>query len=74
MTQRYTVYSVLGDGNPFNVLTTEDPREALDALDLECEKYRGQRDRSDHAHGIFDPDDEERGDITLDAEEALNGR
>lgn len=71
MAQRYTVYTVLGDGNPFDVLTTEDPREALDMLDQQHLLYQGFRHR---CHGIFDPDDEERGDITVVAEELIGLR
>lgn len=63
---RYTVYTVFRDGNPFDVLTTSDPREALDKLDEQYNKH-GIRYA---AHGIYDPDDPERGDVEDQAEEA----
>lgn len=65
--QRWTVYSVLGDGNTFDVLTTTDPREALAKLEDEAQKYAHHRH---HAHGIYDPDNEERGDVSDRCEEA----
>lgn len=64
--QRWTVYSVLGDGNAFDVLTTTDPREALAKLESEHQKYAHHRH---HAHGIYDPDDVERGDASERCEE-----
>lgn len=66
--QRYTVYSVLADGNPWNVLTTENPLEALAALKAERETYANNRH---HHHGIFDQDDPERGDIQNLLEEEI---
>ncbi len=66
--REYTVFSVLGDGNQFNVLTTWDPRAALAKLKAEQEKYAGHRH---HAHGIYDADDPEAGDLELRLEELL---
>jgi len=68
---RYTVYTVLGDGNPYDVLTTEDPLAALQALEAQQAKY-SKPDASVHIHsGIFDPDDPERGDVQDECEEQV---
>lgn len=64
---RYQVFSVLGDGNAFSVLTTTDPREALAKLESESVKYGHHRH---HYHGIWDADDPERGDVSIECEEA----
>jgi hypothetical protein len=63
--QRYTVYSVLADGNPWTVTQTDDAELALLAYRAEVEKYAGHRD---HAHGIFLTNDPEKGDVQEDLE------
>lgn len=55
---RYTVYSVLGDGNPWDVLSTDSPEQALNALDRERNKYAKHRD---HHHDVYLTDDPEAG-------------
>jgi hypothetical protein len=63
--KRYTVYSVLADGNPWTVTQTDDAELALLAYRAELEKYAGHRH---HAHGIFLTNDPEKGDVQEDLE------
>lgn len=63
---RYSVYSVLGDGNVWTALETDSASEALAKLESEREKYASHRH---HAHGITLTDDPERGDVTAELEE-----
>jgi hypothetical protein len=63
--KRYTVYSVLADGNPWTVTQTDDAELALLAYRAEVEKYAGHRH---HAHGIFLTNDPEKGDVQEDLE------
>lgn len=65
--QGFEVYTVLGDGVQRTVLVTSDPLVALAVLAAERAKYKGWHN---HAHGVVDPDDEERGDIEDQLEEA----
>lgn len=58
---KYTVYSVLGDGNVHHVLATDSALEAVVKVAAQRHKYRSHG-RSQH-HGIFLTDDPERGDL-----------
>lgn len=64
----WTVYYVLGDGNARETLTTSDPRAALDELDRLREQYAGHRQ---HAIGVYETDEPERGDREDDLEELI---
>ena len=59
----YAVYTVLEDGNPTTVLVTSSPAEAVAKLHAEQALHASRRD---HAHGIYDVDEPEDGDLDLE--------
>lgn len=60
----FTVFSVLADGNPWDVLTTESPLRALQKLDSQRNRYKTYGPKQFHA--IYDKDDPERGNYDED--------
>jgi hypothetical protein len=69
--KKYTVYSVLGDGNAWVVLVTNSMEEALGKVAAQRERYKSHG--RTHAHGVYLTDDPELGDVEAHLEEEMDG-